>query len=190
MSRDFTPDMLDALTANPLRPFFLFRGDFLTQSIRLWDGFGDLVWSGQTWLGNGWWRGIADVKENNQISSEGMDIVLSAVPQSIISLALTEVSHSCRGKVWLGFFDEAGAIVEDPKVIFEGSLSTPNISQGEDTSELTLSYDDDLIVLKKKKERRYNHEAQQAMFPGDRGFEYVASLKDWSLWWGSKPKQT
>ena len=187
MSRDgLSGDMVTEFEASTLRPIFIFEGTFASSVLRLWDGFGNLTWDSHTWLGNGWFKGMSDVSEDGKLTSKGIDVLLSGVPQSLISLILSEQRHSARGKVWLGCLDSFGAIVDAPYMLFEGGLSSPRINDSTDTAEIVLSYEDDLIILQKSKSLRYNNDAQKALFPLDKGFEYVASLQDWKGFWGNK----
>lgn len=188
MTRALHTDTVTALSAPVLRPFFLFEGSFAFSTLRLWDGYGDLSYDGQTWLGNGWFSGIGDVGEDNDIKSNGVDVFLSGVPLALVSLILTESRHSCRGKLYLGLFDEDGAIINTPYLLFEGALSSPRIDDSSNGSQIVLSYEDDLIFIQKSSELRNNHETQQSLFPGDRGFEYVTSLQEWTGFWGYKEK--
>lgn len=188
MARDLTTDMVTALGAPVLRPFMLYEGTFASSTLRLWDGYGDLSWDGKTWLGNGWFSGIGDVANDNDIKANNIDVTLSGVPLALVSLILTESRHSCRAAVYLGCFDAAGAIVADPYLLFEGALSAPRIDDSAQASQIVLTYEDDLIVILKSKELRFNHETQQSLFPGDRGFEYVAGLQKWTGFWGYKEK--
>lgn len=186
MSRNLTSGMVTALTAGTLRPFFLFQGEFLSSTLCLWDGYGDLSWNGLTWLGNGWFRGQSDLTEDGEIKSDGVDINLNGVPSALVSLILTEATHASRGSIWMGCFDSAGSIVADPYLLFTGALSAPRINDSNDTADIVLSYEDDLIMLNRTKELRYNHESQQSLFPGDLGFIYVAGLANWTGFWGNK----
>lgn len=188
MSRALHADMITALNADVLRPFFLFEAEFASSTLRLWDGYGDLSYASELWLGNGWFRGISEVIEDNDIRSNGIDVFLSGVPLSLVSLILTEARHSCRGKVYVGCFDASNNIINDPYLLFEGVLSSPRIDDSSNASQVVLSYEDDLISILKSSELRYNHETQQSLFPGDRGFEYVVGLQKWTGFWGYKEK--
>lgn len=187
MSRTgLTSAMVTAFTDSTLRPILIFEATFETSTLRLWDGIGDLSWNSQTWLGNGWFHGMSDVNEDNKLSSKGIDILLSGVPQTLISLILNEQSHSCRGKVWIGCLNSSEAIIADPYLLFEGGLSSPRIEDSPEKAEIILSYEDDLVILQKSKELRYNNESQKALFPTDKGFEFVSSLQDWKGFWGNQ----
>lgn len=186
--RELSQDMAAAIIEDVVRPFFLFEGIFASSTLRLWDGNLDLLWDSVTWLGNGWFKGFSDVKEDNESNSKGLDILLSGVPSTLVSLILSEQNHACRGKLYLGLFDDTYTIIDDPYLLFEGSLSSPKINDSSDSCEVTLSYEDDLVILQNNKESRYNHESQQRFFPGDLGFEFVASIQNWSGFWGNKEK--
>ena len=190
MSRNgLSGGMVTEFEADTIRPIFIFEGTFASSTLRLWDGFGNLSWDSQTWLGNGWFKGMSDVSEDEKLTSKGIDILLSGVPQSLISLILSEQRHTARGRVWLGCLDSSGAVVNSPYMLFEGGLSSPRINDSSDSAEIVLSYEDDLIILQKTKSLRYNNEAQKALFPSDRGFEYVSSLQDWIGFWGNKENE-
>lgn len=178
--------MISALSSSVVRPILIFEATFYTSTLRLWDGLGNLSWNSQVWLGNGWFKGVSDISETSKITSKGVDIALSGVPQSLISLILNEQRHTARGKVWLGCLDASEAVIDSPYLLFEGGLSAPRINDSVDTSNIVLSYEDDLIILQKNKELRYNNESQKALFPTDKGFEYVASIQDWKGYWGNQ----
>lgn len=188
MSRGLSAGMQTEVQASTLRPFFLISVNFPSAPLLLWDGYGDLIWSAATWLGNGWFQGFTDIREDNDINSKGVDILLSGVPQSLVSLILTEARHSVRGTIRIGMFDSSGAIIADPYLLFEGALSAPRIDESGETSQLTLTFEDDLIRLNRDKELRYTHESQQSIFSADLGFQYVAKLQDWNGFWGTKKK--
>jgi hypothetical protein len=188
MSRSLGGGLVSELTAATLRPFLLFEGVFASSTLRLWTGVGDLSWNGFTWLGNGWIEGFSNFTENNEIRTGGVDIVLSGVPAALVSLILTEARHDSRGSVYLGSFNSSGAIASSPYLLFEGALSAPRIDDSGDATQVVLSYEDDLIMLARSKELRWNNESQQAIFPGDKGFEYVAAIQKWTGFWGAKEK--
>lgn len=187
-SRNITAPMVAEFVASTVRPFFLFESTFASSTLRLCDGYSDISWNSQTWLGNGWLQGFSDFVEGNDIKATGIDVLLSGVPGAIISLLLTEARHDSRGSIWVGCFDSSRAIVADPYLLFEGALSAPRIDDSSDRSQVVLTYENDLVMLNRSKELRYNAESQAAIFPGDRGFEYVASIQQWKGFWGTKER--
>lgn len=188
MSRDLTVGMVSAITAGTVRPALFFEGVFSSSTLRLWTGIGSIVWDSHTWLGNSWFTGMSDVTEDGSISPSNVDIILAGVPLSLVSLILSESTHASTGKVWLVCFDSSNAIVSDPYLLFTGKLSAPRIDDSSDSSQIILTYEDDLIMLQRSPELRNNHETQQSLFPDDKGFEYVAGLANWIGFFGYKVK--
>lgn len=188
MSRDLTSGMVSAFTAGTVRPRLLFEGVFRTEQINLWTGYGDLSWDSKTWLGNGWLTGISDIVENGEIEATSLDVILSGVPLALISLILTEQSHSSRGSLWVACMDSSDAVIADPYFLFDGALSAPRVDDSPEASQLVLTYEDDLVMLQRSSELRYTTETQQSIFSGDLGFEFVASLVNWTGFWGYKEK--
>lgn len=188
MSRDLTSGMVTAFAASTVRPFFLFEATFYGSTLRLWDGFGDLTWDSKTWLGNGWFKGQGQVGEDNDVTPNNLEVYLSGVPLALVSLLLSGQRYTNRGSLWVGCFDSSNAIIADPYLLFEGGLSAPRIDDSSSVSQIVLSYTDDLVNILKSRELRNNHESQQSLFPGDRGFEYVASLQHWTGFWGYREK--
>lgn len=188
MSRNLTNDVIAAFTASSVRPFFLFEGIFASSTLRLFSGLGDFSFDGETWLGNGWFKGIGDIAEDNSISAHGVDILLSGVPLSLVSLILSEARHSSRGSIYIGAFDSSWDTIDDPYLLFEGALSAPRIDDSADIAEVVLSYEDDLIMLNRSRELRNNEQSQRSIFPSDKGFQYVESIQKWQGFWGDKEK--
>jgi hypothetical protein len=76
-------------------------------------------------------------------------------------------------------------LVSDPVLAFGGRLDVPEIVDGAETCTITITYESRLIDLQTPRELRYTHESQQILFPGDRAFEYVTSIQDRELRWGT-----
>lgn len=188
MSRALTSGVVTEFTAGTVRPFFLFEAVFTSSTLRLWDGLGDLSWNSATWLGNGWFQGISDVQETGETRASALDITLSGVPLALISLILTEATHSSTGRVWVGVFNSSGAIIANPYLLFSGTLSAPRVDDSPDQADVVLTYEDELVWLQRASELRYTNAAQQSLFSGDRGFEYVLGLEEWKGFWGYKEK--
>ena len=60
----------------------------------------------------------------------------------------------------------------------------PEITDDAETCRITISYESRLIDLNTARSWRYTHESQQALHPGDLGFEYVAAIQDREVTWG------
>jgi hypothetical protein len=172
-----------------LIPIYLFEAWFGGTALRYWSGDGDLVWDGETWLGNGVFMGLSSLRENEQLEADGLDVILAGVPAEIVSLVLTYAQHNAAGKVYLGFMQPGRAVIDDPIVLFSGTLDVPKISDGPTQLTISLTYESTLILLKEAKDLRYTDAQQKQMFPGDKGFEFVEQIDQWSAYWGKTKAQ-
>ena len=59
------------------------------------------------------------------------------------------------------------------------------ITDNETTSLINLKCESRLIDLNRPKDVRYTDEAQKLLYPNDKGLEFIASMADKSIYWGS-----
>ena len=70
----------------------------------------------------------------------------------------------------------------DRILFLEGSMDEIDLSYGR-TSAATIKLKDRLADWDRAQSERWSHEEQQALYPGDRGFEDVASLENKTIIW-------
>jgi hypothetical protein len=189
MSRELTSTIQAACAAQQVIPAYLVELIFDSAPLRMWGGRGNLTWWGRTFTGTGDFGGISAISETAKIEANGIDLSLSGIPSQMISLALAEPYRGRRVYVWLAFFSTTtGALLADPVPVFAGRMDTMRISDSGQTSTISVSCESKLIDLERARERRYTHEDQQDLYPGDLGLEYVASLQEKELFWGRVQK--
>lgn len=182
--RALTAGMQTQVQNDSLRPIILFEGEFLSGMVRLWSGYGTLSWNGVTWSGVGELAGISPIAETSETRATGVTISLSGIPNDLIAKALDETRQGKQVKIWFGTTDEEVNVIADPYLSFAGRIDVPTIDEGRETSTISITVESRMIDLQRARERRYTHEDQQRDFPGDRGFEYVPMVQDWSGTWG------
>jgi hypothetical protein len=180
--------MITAFDEDILRPFYLFHLETTSSDLYLWSGGYDLSWDSQTWLGNGWFRGLSSIKLNENQLNNNIEIALAGASASVVSLVLTSVNQSKTAIIYLGLFDSSGGIVADPIPLYAGYYSKSEIKDSSDISIISISLDAETSKIKKAKEIRYTDAAQDLLFPnaGDQGLEYVSGLSEWKGYFGSK----
>jgi len=183
MSRDLTSGVQSAIEAAQVQPFLLFEGLFASGYVRVWSGYGDIVWNGNTWTGAGSLAGVSAVQETSEIQANGITVTLSGIPSEFVSLVLDESEQGKSGKVYLGFLDASG-IIADPHLVFEGKLDIPAIQDNGEDATVTITYESRLIDLQRPRETRLTNEEQQREYPGDLGCEFVPAMKEITLTWG------
>ena len=173
-----------ALLEDVIEPVFLWRGDFSGIPLRLWSGLGPIDFAGEEYTGSGYLHGISTVTDTEEIQASGLTIELSGVPTDVLSLVLN-AEQGGEGLIYLGLLDGAGALVSDPFLLFRGFLDTLSINEQGSAASVSLQYEHELIKLQIARGERYTHERQKALFPDDRGFEYLPQLQTWTGYWGA-----
>lgn len=186
MARGMSAAFITAISQQDLRPALFFEGQFPSGYLRLWSGLGGIVWNSLTWTGAGTLLGISTIEETGDVVAQGASIALSGVPVDLVALCITDAQQGLAGKLWLGLLATDGTVIADPVQAFAGRLDVPEISDGMDTCTITISYESRLIDLNAARSFRYTDESQKQLYPGDLGFQYVTTIQDKDIVWGSR----
>lgn len=178
MARDITSGMNTELLSSILRPVVLVKLEFDSGDVLVWNGIGTLSFNGDTYLGGGDLMSVGTSAESLELKAVGLEMALSGIPSSLLSIALGEDFQERRGTVWLGALDSSYTLVVDPEPVFSGRMDTMDIKEGAETSTIILTLENRLADMQRPSERSYTDLEQQLEFPGDLGFEFVADLND------------
>tara|TARA_R110000823_G_scaffold304025_2_gene425543 strand:- start:1367 stop:1999 length:633 start_codon:yes stop_codon:yes gene_type:complete len=188
MSRTLTSGMTAVTTADIVRPVYFVRMVFDSGEspnvLNLWNGTGNLSYGGNTYTGTGDLLSISQITETSDISATGINVSLTGVKTSLISLAK---NHEYQGRplsVSLGAFDASGDLIADPVVIFSGFMDTMTISESGAFSTISISVENKLVAFERTKVRRYTAEDQKIDHPTDKGFEFVTAIVQKEIIWG------
>lgn len=188
--RTLSAGWLAAAESQVNRPIQLLEAVFGTTIIRLATSTGDVTWSGSQWLGNGWFMPMDGAQETDQFGSETVRINLNGVPSAVSSLALQGAPLGSTARVFLGFLDPDGLVIEEPALITPILLfDYAEIQDSAEGSDVTLIYQTAFLDEEKTREFRWNGESQKLFFPGDVGFQHVENLGIRKIWWGPKPEE-
>lgn len=177
---------LDAAITNSLDddvvyPFFAVELLFDVTPLRLWTGFGTLVYDSNDWVGTGNLLNISSVDETSEIAVKGATLTLSGVPSDVISLALTS---AYQGRVATIYFGTTVSGTHTLTEIFSGYMDKLDISEGAETATVELSVENKLIDLERARVARFTNSYQKSVYPTDKGLEFVESLQDKEIVWG------
>lgn len=206
MSRDLSAAISNSLEDNVVYPFFAVELQFDSpNTLRLWTGYGTLVFEGVSYYGTGELLNISSVEETIEMAAKGATLTLSAVPSEVISLALQEPYQGRVCKIYFGMFstdtllqedgtsyillqDGAKIAIESQETglteVFTGYMNQMSIEEGPETSTIQLSVENKLVDLERPRVARYTSAYQKDKFAGDLGLEFVESLQDQKLVWG------
>jgi hypothetical protein len=206
MSRDLSSALSNSLEDNVVYPFFAVELQFDSpNTLRLWTGYGTLVYEDVSYFGTGELLGISSVEETVEMAAKGATLTLSGVPSEVISLALQEPYQGRVCKINFGMFATDNLLQEDAtsyillqdgaKIalesqqtslteVFTGYMNQMNIEEGPDTSTIQLTVENKLVDLERPRVARYTSAYQKDKFNGDLGLDFVESLQDQKLTWG------
>lgn len=206
MSRDLSTALSSSLEDNVVYPFFAIELQFDSpNTLRLWTGYGTLVFEGVSYYGTGELLGISTVEETIEMAAKGATLTLSAVPSEVISLALQQPYQGRVCKIYFGMFTTDTLLQEDgtsyillqdgAKIrlesqetglteVFTGYMNQMSIEEGPETSTIQLSVENKLVDLERPRVARYTSAYQKNKFAGDLGLDFVESLQDQKLVWG------
>jgi hypothetical protein len=187
MPRDCTSDFIAALNDSVLRPAFFVEANFVSGPVYLWSGRGSLEWNGNTWLGLGSLGSISTVEEASTIEAKGITLTLSGIDANIAKLTLSEYQVGLPVLIYLALFDETGTLIDSPVLAFSGRMDQPTIAIDNKSCTISINCESKLLLMNNSVQRRYTNDDQQLDYPGDRGFEYVDSIQQMTIYWGRTP---
>jgi hypothetical protein len=221
MSRDLSNNVIANLEDEVIYPFFAVElnfdegtfegvdGNLHDRVLRLWTGFGTLVYNGQDYYGTGNLLDISSVEESTEIGAKGATLTLSGVPSEVISLALTEAYQGRTCDIHFGLIQKGSLelessqevlqdyikledggkitlerVIVDLTQLFTGYMDQMSIDEGPDTSTVQLKVENKLIDLERSRIGRFTSQHQKSIYPEDKGLDFVESLQDTTLNWG------
>jgi len=221
MSRDLSNNVIANLEDEVIYPFFAVElnfdegtfegvdGNLHDRVLRLWTGFGTLVYNGQDYYGTGNLLDISSVEESTELGAKGATLTLSGVPSEVISLALTEAYQGRTCNIHFGLIQKGSLelessqevlqdyikledggkitlerVIVDLTQLFTGYMDQMSINEGPDTSTVELKLENKLIDLERPRVGRFTSQHQKSIYPEDKGLDFVESLQDTTLNWG------
>lgn len=181
--RDMTADALAAITAPRVNVTLLFEADFDSGQENLFTGYGTLSFNGRTYLGIGKLLQVDPAQETSSIAAEGATFQLSGVRAEDISIALAENYRGRPVRVLLGQFYDDGTLVADPIPLFSGTMDVMTLNGDPAAPVITMTAENELIILKRTRLRNRTHEDQQIDYPGDTFFSRVAAMQNATIVW-------
>lgn len=183
-----------AASAGAVGVLYLVEMDFLGGTLYLTNWPADVVISGQTYTGLGNLGGVGELKESEDGQTQKVDLTLSQVNASYLSLALGSVpNYQGRAvRIYVALTDANLALSGSPVLRFSGwmnlvKVKRENANTGIITVEcMTGGYD----VRRNPAALRMNDVQHQAVRPGELGFQYVADLIGKPQLWLSKRFQS
>lgn len=146
----------------------------------------NIVFDGVTYLGaNG--LGAINAIDDSPGEVKGLSLSMSGVPSDYLALALDD-SNIVQGTlltIRLAILSEAGAVLDAP-IDWVGRLDTMSIEEDGDTCTIAVTAESTAVDLLRGTPMTYSNADQQALYLGDRAFEFVNSQTGKPIVWAGK----
>jgi len=185
MARTLGTNFEAELAAGEVQPFFAVLMEFDGGDVRVWNGYGDITIDGETYVGSADFLNLGEITETSEVQAAGVSISLTGLDSGLVATALDEAYQSRPLKIFFGFLDSTGVIIDTPYTIFSGLMDVMTIEDAGATANINVTAESRLIDLDRSRARRFTSEDQKIDYPDDKGLEMVASLQDTAIVWGS-----
>ena len=139
--------------------------------------------SSRTYTASGHILGIGSAQEGSTPIKNSLNLTLSGVDQTYISVALNENIINDNVYIYRGFLDSNLALISDPFLLFYGTIDEYKIADNTDIASLILTITSHWGNFSKTSGRVTTDNSQQRFFSGDKGMEFSAlTVKD--IRWG------
>jgi hypothetical protein len=133
----------------------------------------DIVWNGKTYIG-GRQTAIDAIKDQGG-EIAGLAFQLSGVPNDVLSIALSEPIQGKAVRVFTCIMHPDTQVIVDVQPAWAGTLDQMPISQGVETSVITVTAEHRGITFARAKGLRYADGDQQLLYPGDKCLEFLVA---------------
>lgn len=185
MTRTIDPPLLAAAQSAGLAPIMLCEVDTADGNVFMWSGLGTLYWNGNAFIGVGNLGSVSKAEETLDGAATGFVLSLSGIPADLVSTVLNSIRQGKRANLWLSAVDKEGRMLGTPLLVASGETDVPRLSDDGESARIAISCETRAIDNGRSRARRYTSADQHIYDPTDRGFEYVPSLQDAQIIWGS-----
>jgi len=142
------------------------------------------------YTGNGLLLPFTAIRENNDLSAEGIEATFMNAGSDLISAVLTRMNKSLISRFYIAFWDANDALIADPYEFFAGYMDIPTIMDSFEGTTLRVTFETKLLRLTRTREWRYSTATQNILHPGivDVGFSSIDAVAQWDGFWGKKKK--
>lgn len=166
------------------QPVYLVEVWFDDVTIRMTDGWVNVVWNGNTYTANGYYLGFSGLSETSDMTIPNVTVQVSAVDQTWISIALSKPYIDRRIAIYKAFLDYTCVLISSPLLIFDGRIDTMEITDAPDHGSCTIAVtaSSQWVDFQRTPGRHTNDDEEQIWYPGDRGFQFVTNINQQIKW--------
>ncbi len=182
MSRDINSSVVTEIANDSIRMCQLFEFHFSTP-VYYTDAPQDISYSANNYLASSHILNIRAIQEASDVRVGKVQIRLSGVEQTFISLLLGGGYIGRQVRILRAFLNSSNAIIGSPVLIYDGRIDGHEIKDSNTSSEVNLSVASHWADFEKKAGRVTNSNSQKLFFSSDKGFDFSGNVvKD--IKWG------
>lgn len=194
MTRETTPAVDAALASGQMVIGLLAFMDMPSGVLRLSNLPFDVQWTDpynaggpHTWKGLAGFGSASAPEEGTALQDYEIVLRMSGIPEEYWAITLNEAYMNRTARVWLALLDSDHQVIPDPVLLFAGRMDAPEViigGEGEQGAVVNLPATSRLADWETSRDLRYTNAAQQAIFPGDKGLEFVNETVEKEIPWG------
>lgn len=184
----FPETIREALAGRKPKSANLILFDFVDEPVRLWTGNGRLKAGGQTWDGIGRLGAISGLEQAINGEAPEASFILSGIDAQIMRLARAEFGAKAKNRkvtAYVQFFRQDDDVpLDQPFPIWSGRMHAPLFNIAADGArEVTVTAESLFTLRSRPNFAMYTDRDQQKRFDGDKGFQFVATLRNKIVTW-------
>jgi len=190
MSRSINVQTLEALKENVIRPFLALEVDWPNTDsnipLRVWTGWGDIVFEGVSWAGLGHLLQINPIEENASLAVRGLRMKLDGLDSTILDFVIGTDFQGRDVQLYFGVMNEDATIIGQPISVFTGYLDAATISESSTGSLVEVTAENKILDFQRAGRHRYTVQDQVSRTGvQDKCFEFLPLMGTTSVAWGN-----
>jgi hypothetical protein len=171
-------NLITALRGGVVARHLFFYLDHPSGAVRVWDGIGEMIFGGSTYLGVGGLASIEGLSNSADLQNHSPSVALNRVPLTTLQSNTSNVRNR-TATIAVGFFNEAGALIAS-RTLFTGKGDYLITKITEDEARVTLKLRGKISDWSLAPRAYYTPNDQAALYPSvtDRGLDSVRSLEN------------
>lgn len=186
MSRGLTAPINTEVAKEIIQWGLLLELGFDSGPVNVWSGAGDITAFGKIFLGLKGLGIISGVQEATDLTDLVIKAQLSQIPTGLMPELVDEVTQEdTTGRpfeIHLAFFDADKVLVDDPVLLTAGFIDAIALTNLESGGGITFDLVSDAALLNRRQFTRLTNDAQQSIFAGDLGLQFVTGLDEQIIW--------
>jgi len=156
--------------------------------VNVWSGTGELIANSKTWQGLGDMGSISGVTEVTDLTDVVLKATLSHIMTGLMPELVDEVTTqdtTFRPFEFLIVFFDDDRVVLGTVILAVGFIDQIQLAVDADSGGITIDLVTETALLTRSNFVRLTNDAQQNIFPGDLGLQFVTDLDDQIIWGNS-----